>query len=238
MSKTWIFVIVLLSPIWSRPAWAACTNLPQKTPTERWALAECFFKSGSILRAAEALDQMVDAHPREIEAAATGAWLYWQESTRVGGSEEKKRIEQALGLLSRARSANPSSWELYTEIGDFYSLRLNQADQAYAFYLKARELASGDSSRKIPEASPGRKAAIENRIARSAEQLDRKGEAVEASCRALFFDPDDATAKRRVEKLFGSCVRKQVKNPSQANSKNEDKAPEATNPQPAKTSKP
>jgi tetratricopeptide (TPR) repeat protein len=184
------------------------------------------------------LDQLIDAHPREVEAAATGAWLYWQESTRVGGAEEKKRIEQALSLLERARAANPSSWELATEIGDFYSLRLNQPDQAYPHYLKARELAAGDSSRKVKEASKGRRASIENRIARITEQLDRKGEAIEASCRALFFDPDDATAKRRIEKLFGSCVRKDVKNPvatgPQSSSKTENKAHVGSDHPPAK----
>ena len=190
-----------------------CERLSQKTAAELWELSDCYYSQGEVKKTLQALKQISQKDPHELDAFFTASWLTWNQGARRGGAEARKLALEGLEELQRARVNNPSHWEVDTELGDYYFLRLNLFDKAYAEYLRAREHYDGDYSRNVPKAEPGRKAAIENRIARTAERLDRKGEAVEASCRALFFDPDDKGAQQRIERLFGSCVKKDVKDP-------------------------
>lgn len=190
-----------------------CEKLPQKTEADLWNLAECFHKIGVTGTTVEILKSISQRNPKDLEAYFTASWLLWQEGRNQGGAEERKRTQEALRELERARLSNPTHWEVDVELGDFYYLRLNQSELAYPEYIKARKHYDGDYARNVPKASNGRKAAIENRVARTAEKLDRKGEAVEASCRALFFDPDDSSAQERIDKLQGSCTRKNVEDP-------------------------
>jgi tetratricopeptide (TPR) repeat protein len=192
---------------------AKCETLPQKENDDLWNLAECYFKISAPEKAAEILREITRKNPQDLEAYFTSSWLLWSRGRLLGGSEERKKTLEALEELQRARVANPTHWEADVELGDFYALRLDLPEKAYAEYLKARAHYEGDYSRNVPRADLGRRASIENRIARTAERLERRGEAVEASCRALFFDPDDPSAKTRLERLFGSCVKKGVEDP-------------------------
>ncbi len=190
-----------------------CEQYPQKTVNDLWAVSECFYKKGDFEKTSDVLKEISRRDTSLLEAYFISAWLFWRIGTSRGGEEEKKFFEEALGEYKRALDLHPSHWDIYTERGDFYFLRTGEFDKAYADYLKARNFYKGDYARKVPEALDGKKAAIEARIARTAEKLDRKGEAVEASCRALYYDPDDRGSQARVERLFGSCVRKKVKDP-------------------------
>ncbi len=190
-----------------------CEGLPQKSKDELWTMSECFFKIGDSVKAAEILRKLSREFPRELKAYFAASWLLWQSGRTLNRTEETAKTLEALGELERARVSNPNHWEVDVEMGDFYSLRLRNPEKAYVEYERARKHYDGDYARSVPKAVPGMKAAIENRIARVTEKLGRNGEAVEASCRALFYDPDDKAAKERVERLSGSCVRKQVKDP-------------------------
>jgi tetratricopeptide (TPR) repeat protein len=199
---------------------AACENLPQRSSEDLWRVAECFRNENDIRQAVASLREITRKDPKDIEAAFIAAWLIWEEGHKKGGREEQSAIKEALDELKKSRINNPTHWLIDTEIGDFYFLRMQAPHLAYPEYLKARSHYDGDFARNVDKASVGRKASIENRIARSAEAIGRKGEAVEASCRALFFDPDDKEALERIEKLSGSCERKAVSDP-----RNESKNP-------------
>ena len=192
---------------------AACESLPQKTSEELWKVAECFRKEGDPGQAIASLREVTRKDPRDIEAAFVTAWLLFEDGHRRGGREEQNRTREALEELKQARVNNPSHWLMDTELGDFYLLRLKAPELAFPEYIKARSHYDGDFARNVEAASVGRKTSIENRIARTAEMIGRKGEAVEASCRAMFFDPDDKEALTRIERLAGSCERKGVKDP-------------------------
>ncbi len=190
-----------------------CEMMPQKTTDQLWDLAECYYRAARIEKASDVLTELTKRDPRNVDAFFLGSWLIWSQSQSKTGDLEKKLQNEALEILDRAVELNSTHWETYVERGDFYFLRLNNITKAYAEYTKARSLMDGDFARKVRPADVGRKASIEARIARTAEKLDRKGESVEASCRALFFDPDDQGSKDRIERLFGSCTRKKVMDP-------------------------
>jgi tetratricopeptide (TPR) repeat protein len=194
-----------------------CEQLPQKTTKDLWNLAECYEKIGDYFRAVGSLREVSRRDPQDLESYFVSAWLLWREGRRQGGITESKKNSEALDELMKARLSNPTHWRVDAEIGDFFFLRLGNIPQSYAEYIKAREHYNGDYARSVPEASLGMKTSIENRIARATEILDRKGEAVEASCRALYFDPDDKDARKRIEKLAGSCTRKGVLDPQKKN---------------------
>jgi len=197
---------------------AACESLPQRNSEDLWKIAECFRKEGDVRQAVASLREIVRKDPQDIEASFIAAWLIWEEGHKNGGRDEQRATKEALQELKRSRVNNPSHWLMDTEIGDFYYLRMRAPQLAYPEYLKARNHYDGDFARNVDKASSGRKASIENRIARSAEGLGRPGEAVEASCRALFFDPDDKEALQRIKKHSGSCDKKGVKDPRQDSS--------------------
>lgn len=198
-----------------------CERLPQATEADLWNLSDCFFQIGVTQTATEILMVILQKNPKSIEAYATAAWLRWQEGQSLGGAQERRLTEDAVSILEKARISNPTHWGVDTEIGDFYYLRMNEPERAYASYVQARKHYDGDYARNVPKAPAGRKAAIENRIARSAEILGRKGEAVEASCRALYWDPDDPAAASRLKKLEGSCTRKKVRDPREEEAEKE-----------------
>jgi tetratricopeptide (TPR) repeat protein len=190
-----------------------CTDLPQRSQKELWAVAECFYKASKNQQAIKVLRGVTTKDPKDLEAYYILSWLLWNEAQTQPLDIERELKEAALAELSQAVKVMPYHWGPWIERGDFYALNLRQIDKAYADYLKGRALYAGDADRGIPGASAGRKASIENRIARTCEQIERKGEAVEASCRALFFDPDDKDAQARIKRLGGSCVRKGVADP-------------------------
>jgi tetratricopeptide (TPR) repeat protein len=159
-----------------------CEQMPQKSEQDLWDRSQCYFQLGDHMSAAEGLREITKRNPRDLEAYFTSSWLLWSYGKISGGSEEEKATKNALDELQRARLANPFHWEVDVEIGDFYFLRLNQPEKAYVEYLNARKHYEGEPTKNVPKAENGRKAAIENRIARTAEKLDRRGEAIEASC--------------------------------------------------------
>jgi tetratricopeptide (TPR) repeat protein len=208
-----------------------CAQLEGKTNAELWTRAECYFKRGQNDPAIKDLRQISHSDVHEVQASFTASWLLYVESKALSGNAQKNRLADAVDELEWARKNNPKNWEVPTEIGDFYFLRTQEPDKAYAEYLKARALYDGDAEAQVPTASNGRRAAIEDRIARTAEKLDRRGEAVEASCRALFFDPDDKAAEERIKRMYGSCVRKGVKDPRHEASSKSTPEPEHTHSQ-------
>jgi tetratricopeptide (TPR) repeat protein len=192
---------------------AQCEKLPQKTSENLWQVAECFRKEGETRQAIASLREIIRKDPRDLEASFITAWLLWEEGRRIGGRDEQNRTKEALEELKKARINNPTHWMMDVELGDFYFLRMRAPQLAHPEYLKARAHYDGDFARNVDKASAGRKTSIENRIARTAHALGRNGEAVEASCRALFFDPDDKEALDRIKNLAGSCERKGVSDP-------------------------
>ncbi len=196
---------------------ATCEKLPQRSSEDLWKVAECFRKEDDTKQAVASLREISRQFPQDLEASFIAAWLIWEEGHRRGGREEQNKTREALEELKKARLNNPSHWLMDTELGDFYLLRMKAPELAMPEYLKARSHYDGDFARNVEAASVGRKTSIENRIARTAELLGRMGEAVEASCRALFFDPDDKEALMRIERRSGSCERKGVEDPRAPN---------------------
>lgn len=190
-----------------------CETLPQKSNDDLWRLADCLFKRGETQRTIKTLRELRLRGSKDIETYAIASWLLWNEAQSRSSEQEKILKSEAEAELDQAVAELPRHWAAYVERGDFASLNLGSAERAYADYVKAREFYEGSKTFAIPPASSGRRAAIENRIARVSEALGRRGEAVEASCRALYFDPDDKSAQERIERLAGSCVRKNVKDP-------------------------
>ena len=203
-----------------------CERLPQKTSEELWDVAQCYFKMALHEKAIDVLKEITRRNPNDLEAFFTASWLIWNDSLSKQGEIEKHLHEQSLEILNRAVELNPTHWQAYVERGDHYYLRLSNFTSAYVEYTKARSLYEGDFARSVKPADVGRKASIEARIARTTEKLNRKGESVEASCRALFFDPDDKGSKERIERLHGSCNRKKVPDPRTEEEKKTD-APSA-----------
>ncbi len=197
----------------------SCEHMPQKSSKDLWNLAECYEKIGDYFRAVSSLREISRRDPKDLESYFVSAWLLWRDGRKQGGASQVKKNNEAVEELLKARLSNPTHWRVDAEVGDFYHLRLDNIPQAYAEYLKARDHYSGDYARNVPEASLGMKVSIENRIARITEALDRKGEAVEASCRALYYDPDDQDARKRIERLSGSCTRKGVQDPKKKDDK-------------------
>jgi len=198
-----------------------CELMPQKKASDLWEVAECYFKMGLSLKAGDVLKEIAKKDPRDLDAFFTASWMLWNESLSKQGDLEKHFQDQSLEMLNQAVDHNPTDWQVYVERGDHFYLRLNDVTKAYAEYIKAQSLYQGDFSRKILPAEVGRKASIEARIARTTEKLGRKGESVEASCRALYFDPDDKGSKDRIERLHGSCTRKKVADPRKEENKSE-----------------
>lgn len=208
-----------------------CEQLPQLTTSDLWNVADCHYQKRNYEKTIDVLREVRRRNSHELDAFFTAAWLLWKVGSSRGGADETRMTAEALKELQDASLQHPTNWKVFTEIGDFYFLRLNQPDKAYAQYLNARKYYKGDYARKSAEAPQGLKAAIEARIGRTAEKLGRKGEAVEASCRALFLDPDDKGSEERVERLFGSCDRKKVKDPNlKSKAKQADSPKEKPNP--------
>lgn len=193
-----------------------CEDMAQRNAADFWNLSQCYYQGGNFAKAVQILKSIYRENPKEVDAIFVASWLLWSDGHSVGGELEEIRTKEALEELTRLKEAQPKDWRVRVELGDYYFLRLNKAVEAYAEYNEARRIYDGDYSRSVPAAESGRKASIENRIARTAEVLGRKGEAVEASCRALFFDPDDKSAQKRIEKAHGSCNRKEVADPRKA----------------------
>lgn len=188
-----------------------CELLPQKTTAELWEVAQCYFKLGLTPKASDVLKEIARRDPHDLEAFFTASWMVWSDSLTKQGDLEEHYQNEALEILNQAVELNSTDWQAYVERGDHYYLRLGQVTKAYADYIRARKYWDGE--RNVKAADIGRKASIEARIARAAEKLDRKGEAVEASCGVLFYDPDDKGSRERIERLHGSCTRKKVADP-------------------------
>ncbi len=195
---------------------STCESMPQKTIEHLWKQAECYYNSKTYQQAVDVLRIMSRRDPKNIDAHVLASWILWKDGELSGGALSQKRNTEALEELNKARAANPSHWEVDVEIGDFHYLRLHKPENGYQEYLRARNHYDGDPTRGVMAATPGRKGSIETRIAMAAKDLGRKGEAIEAACRALFFDPDDIAAQDIIKKLYGSCVKKEVKDPRNA----------------------
>lgn len=174
------------------------------TIEEHWQTAKKYFEAKEYLEAAKSLEKLLSDHPSHWEARPMGAWFYWEASKKSTGSERSTLEKKAEHIILEGLK-NPSeqeSWLYHRELGDFYKLRKNDAIRAYPYYKKSTELFS--------KASSTQKASVYDRLARTAEELGRKGEAVEASCRALELDPKDKMALARIKKLSGDCKRKNI----------------------------
>jgi tetratricopeptide (TPR) repeat protein len=193
-----------------------CQNLKSKQENDYWKTMTCYFQQNEFEKAAQTGELLLSKHPNNLQAYTLTSWFYWKTSNKLSGSQESDLIEKALQLLNQMVAQFPQSWQAYVERSDYYYLRLKRLDLAYADLIKARDLYHlAEAESRSQEATVGQKASIENRIARISENLGRTGEAVEASCRALYFDPDDPSALDRIKRLAGSCLRKKVQDPRQ-----------------------
>lgn len=185
-----------------------CKSLPQNDVSALWERTDCYHKNGNHQQAIRSLKEIIRRDPKDLDAYFVARWMLWNESKLHLAPKNKQLLRDAKKIMKLAKEQNERHWMVEYEWGDYYFLRLNEPTKAIVHYLKARELYNGDKADGVQEASKGKKAAIENRIARTAELLNRPGDAVLASCRALYFDPDDKSAKTRLKELGGNCLRK------------------------------
>jgi tetratricopeptide (TPR) repeat protein len=170
------------------------------TIKEHWAIAKNHFEKREYLQGAEQLEKLVSEHPNHFDARPIGAWFFWEASKRLAGSERSALEARAEAFILAGLPANQESWFYHRELGDFYRLRVGSTTKSHIHYQQAVKY--------FESASKIQKAALLDRLARSSEELGRKGDAVTASCRALEFDPDDKMAQARIKNLAGNCKRK------------------------------
>ncbi|HVJ63878.1 MAG TPA: hypothetical protein VM901_01345 [Bdellovibrionota bacterium] len=180
----------------------AAVKTPAKSVVAYWANAKEHLAKREYLEAASELERLVTDHPSESDARPIGAWFYWEASKRLTGAERSKLEKKAEAFILAGHAGNETSWFYNRELGDFYRLRVGSTTKSHDYYQKAVE--------HFASASKVQKAALLDRVARSAEELGRKGDAVLASCRALEFDAEDKMAKNRILALSGNCTRKGV----------------------------
>jgi len=189
-----------------------CKELPSKSKRELWELSNCYFKAESYQGAMKTLQEITTRFPEDLDAFFISSFNIWKRAVKLGGEKKGQLEKDALKELNRASILNPTHWRVFLELGDFQYLRLKKPENAYKHYMSARQYYEGDASKKVEMASKGLKSAIENRIARTNEALDRRGEAVSASCLSLHWDPDNKEAQERLARLSGSCKRKDFRN--------------------------
>ncbi len=200
--RHWLAITLLASTL----ATTAMANTKANTQTpsieEHWKIARDHFEKRAYLEGAEQLQLLVNDHPTHWEARPIGAWFFWEASKRLAGHERSVLEKRAEAFILTGLVGNERSWFYNRELGDFYRLRAGSNAKAYPYYKQAVD--------NFESASKVQKAALLDRLARSAEELGRKGDAVTASCRALEFDPDDKMAKARLNNLTGNCKRKGI----------------------------
>lgn len=189
------------------------------TLEEHWQTARSQYDSHQYQAAAETLEKLLKEYPDHWQARPIGAWFYWEASKNNAGQDrvalEKKAENMILDGLKD--SANLKSWVYEREVGDFYRLRVGSTTKAYPYYQKSVEY--------FESANQVQKAALLDRLARSSEELGRKGDAVTASCKALELDPEDKMAKNRIKNLAGNCTRKGINLKMEGESETEPAAP-------------
>ena len=188
------------------PPTSAPSHAPAKAPAKSvvayWATAKEHLAKREYLEAANELERLVADHPSESDPRPIGAWFFWEASKRLTGGERSKLEKKAEAFILAGHAGNETSWFYNRELGDFYRLRVGSTTKSHDYYQKAVE--------HFASASNVQKAALLDRVARSSEELGRKGDAVLASCRALEFDAEDKMAKNRIQALSGNCTRKGV----------------------------
>lgn len=176
--------------------------MAKSTVEQHWAIARDHFEKREYLAGAEQLQKLVEDHPSHFEARPIGAWFFWEASKHLAGHERSAMEKKAESFILGGFKANETSWFYNRELGDFYRLRVGSNPKAYPYYKQAVD--------NFGTATKIQKAALLDRLARSSEELGRKGDAVTASCRALELDPEDKMAKGRIKNLAGNCKRKGI----------------------------
>lgn len=182
-----------------------CTLTAQANTIEQhWEVAKSLYESREYSQAGDAVAKLLAEHPQHWDARPIGAWFYWEASKRANGSDRTNLEKKAEAMILEGLRTPEltTSWVYQREIGDFYRLRQASNVKAYPYYKNSVE--------HFASASPIQQASLLDRLARSAEELGRKGEAVKASCQALELDPSDHMAKNRLKKLAGNCERKGI----------------------------
>lgn len=186
---------------------AKATPKVEAAPNEKsieafWDIARTQFEVRDYLKAAQTLEELVKVHPKHWEARPIGAWFYWEASKRTSGRERSSLEKSAETFIMDGLKDHADSWLYNREVGDFYRLRAGSISKAYPYYNRSVET--------FASATPVQKASLLDRLARSAEELGRNGDAVTASCRALEFDAKDQMALARIAKWSGNCKRKGI----------------------------
>ncbi len=185
-----------------------CSKLPQEKKVELWNKANCFFKKKEHLSAIDTFRRIYTEYPEEMEAFFLSSYSYWELGLANEAQKREEYYKASLEELEKATAQNPDHWRPFIELGDHYAVRELKPEKAQSYYLSARKLYVGNAKKGIPEASEGQKSSIEDRIARNSEALDRRGDAVSATCLSLYYDPDNEEAQGRLNRLGGACKRK------------------------------
>jgi tetratricopeptide (TPR) repeat protein len=207
MRTFFVFLTLILSSAFAASS-PDCEKLPAAKKNEAWEKANCFFKGKNFVRATEVFQRLAVEYPEELEAYFLASHSLWEQGKLAADKEREKLYAASLAELEKAAALQPEHWRIPMEIGDHFFLREQKPEKAHRFYLQTRKYYEGSEKKRIPAATDGQKSAIENRIARTNEMLDRRGDAVTATCLSLYFDPDNAEAKGRLERLGGACKRK------------------------------
>lgn len=185
-----------------------CSKLPQEKKVDLWNKANCFFKKKEHLSAIDIFRRIYTEHPEEMEAFFLSSYSYWELGLANEAQKREEYYKASLEELEKATAQNPDHWRPFIELGDHFAIRELKPEKAQSYYLSARKLYIGNNKKNIPEASEGQKSSIEDRIARNSEALDRRGDAVSATCLSLYYDPDNEEAQGRLNRLGGACKRK------------------------------
>jgi hypothetical protein len=149
--------------------------------------------------------QTQDRNAGDVFELRAGAW---DRSVQL---EREGRIEQARSLLLRAWGPSPESYDVTVRLG-WLSLRLDQSEQACAYYRRARSMPGVG-----PEASQGLSTALAAMGHSKLENFDR-GQAERLFQEAIVADPSNESARQGLQQarsvaslepeIWGAYVRK------------------------------
>jgi tetratricopeptide (TPR) repeat protein len=191
MMRAMIAVALLLSPL---TLWAATAPGDEMRPVPAaqaekrvaktrdlltdtlWMGTEPYWHTGRWDDCIRICKQIVEVDPYFVEAYTCAAWMLW--------SQEKDA--EAIELFNACIKANPDSWEVYHDFGTFYMAR-HKYEEAAAMFRKA-------SARGAPQMH-------QHMLPNALELAGREKEALEEWRALLKRFPDDAVAKRKIERL-------------------------------------
>lgn len=168
----------ILSEVAAEPATADA--IVAETLHTLYEQADAHFDAGEYNHTINLNQIVAEGDPRNVETYADNAWLLWSTD----------RAQEGLATLKKGIEANPDTYYMYDEMGDFYWLYLKDPKSAIPYYQKAVQF-------KCPWFTW-------HNLAHCYERLGMWKEAAEAWAHAARY-PDDPIASihlKRIQKLI------------------------------------